>query len=385
MEDILTTIGEDEKKRMYYNARCLAALRSLSSFLFDRLLGAFSFEASVKGRTSSGTAVKESLGILANDLFSFRDVPPLSLLQSLFVFQSQDREGEPNFDMQNEVRKLLSRAEKSLELIRDFNRDVPLVLILRCTTRNMAYMPKAQGGGEDWFPIYRDYWKHTIEERLSQYTKQNRYQGLLHSMTEFFQGAELVPINAGTGESKNEKMPTWNTLRLSFLLTFYRVLFIPHMDQILRTILMDGDFYTRETRTQFSECYNDLVKIEDDIKDFERRISPQGDYFKRYKQAKSDMSIMQVKQRKIQMVLDEVNREVSTITISASTAMNIMITILLGILNRDDTGQYDDTLANLSKLNGKGNSLSDSIAVIVDQFTNALKLLENIEVLDIEK
>jgi hypothetical protein len=239
-------------------------------------------------------------------------------------------------------------------------------------------VPKEISGGEDWFMVYREYWKRHIEALFSDYMRNRRHQELLNSFRYFLKGTNLKILGNTVSDSNPDGMPVTGAFALSFLLTFYSVVFMADINKILRPILIDGDFYKKENRTEFTESYNDLIKLEDEIKKFERNISLGGDFGKRYYQARQDMSSLPVKRRKIQIVIEEAADEAAKIMGRARTASRNMINILNGILEKDTKGKYD-SLSNLSKLAGRGTQFVEGIAETAQKFQKVLQLLDDIE------
>ncbi|MDR0389214.1 MAG: DUF5312 domain-containing protein, partial [Spirochaetaceae bacterium] len=153
----------------------------------------------------------------------------------------------------------------------------------------------------------------------------------------------------------------------------------------LRPILLDGEFYKRENRTQFTEAYNDLMKIGDAVRSFDYRLSSEGDYGRRYEAARGDMSSLPVKRRKIQIVVQEASEESMKMITNARDALKIMVQVLNGILRRDTTGIFD-TLSNIQSLSGKNSSaLLGRIDGAVEKLESALKLLDEVNFLETGK
>jgi hypothetical protein len=381
MEDALAGITDAHRNAMYHNTRSLYCLKELSSFLFDRVIMAFGFEPAVSGQVCSINVVREMLNTLNNILFSLRAPPPLPLLESLFIFLLQEKAGEPDFDISREMRSLLGRAENSLVTFRTFNGQVPLTLILRCASRDMTLSPREISGGEDWFLVYREYWKRHIEMLFAEYMRFRRHRDLLNSFRYFLKGANLKILGNVVSDANPEGLPIPEAMSLSFLLTFYSAVYINDINKILRPILIDGEFYKRENRTEFTESYNELIKLEDEIKKFEMNISPSGDYGRRYAQARQDMSSLPVKRRKIQIVLQDASGEAKKIIESARTAVRVMIKVLNGILRKDTEGKYD-TLGNISQFSGRGPAFVNGITESIQKFQKTLQLLDDIDVME---
>ena len=381
MDDALTMVNDDNRSTMYYNARTLNNLKELASFLYDRVLMAFGNNALINGEACSASMVRELLEILNNVLQSIMIAPPMTLLESLFVFLLQERSGEPGFEINREMRGLLIKAEESLEVIREFNKQVPLTWIIRCSSRNMTYCPRQISGGEDWFIVYRDYWKRRIEMLFSEFMKDRRYRELLNTFRYYLKGTSLKILGNTQSESNPEGLPIKGAFALSFLLTFYSIVFMPDINRILRTILIDGEFQRKENRAEFAESYNNLIKLEDDIKKFEQDISPMGDYGKRYSAARQDMSVLPIKRRKIQIVLDDASKTALNIHEQARDAAKSMVGILNGILGKDLRGKYD-SLSNLAKMAGKGTVFLSSLEETIQLFQRFIGIMDDIEAME---
>ncbi|MDR0496672.1 MAG: DUF5312 domain-containing protein [Treponema sp.] len=381
MDDAMLMINEEYRNTMYSNARTLNCLMELSSFLYDRVLMAFENNNAFGGETCPTGVVRGLLVTLNNILFSLKVSPPMTLLQSLFVFILQERANEQGFDMNREIRSLLTKAEGSLAVIRDFNKQIPLTWILRCSTRDMALSPKEISGGEEWFVVYRDYWKRHVDTIFSDFQKDRRQDDLLTSFDYFFKGKSLKYLeNTPTGPS-TDGIPVRGAFALAFLYTFYSAVFMPDINLILRPILIDGEFQRKENRIEFDEAYNNLIKLEDEIKKFESEISLNGDYGKRYTQAKQEMTSLPVKRRKIQIVVEEANEDAMVILERARNASGSMANLVAGILEKDTKGKYHG-LTNLAKIAGKDNQFSLKLNEKIMQFQTVLKLMDDMEAME---
>jgi hypothetical protein len=333
--------------------------------------------------------VREMLGSLNNILFSLRDPPPLTLLESLFIFILQEKSDGPGFDTEQEIQNLLRQAEKAVIIIRNFNRRIPLTRILRCGSRDMSLSPKTVSGGEDWFAVYRDYWKRRVEEQFAAYQLARRRRDILNSFQEFFKGAELKLLSGaaapgsftGSSGTNPEGFPLQEDFALAFLRTFHSSLFMGEMNRVLKLIADEGKFFKPETHAKFIQGYHDLIQIEDDIRELEGKIAPSGEYGKRYTLVKQDMSALTVKQRKIQMVADEASEEAGKIIGRVREAAAVMIGILRGILKKEPKGR-NEFLVNLANFTGEGSTFTDDITAAIRQFQRVLELLDDIDAME---
>jgi hypothetical protein len=381
LEDALAGITEDERGRMYQSARSLFCLKQLSSFLFDRLINSFIYDSSSQGYICPAASARDPLAALNNILFSLKTPPPVSLLESLFVFALRERSDEPNLDIHNEMRKLLVQAEISLEAIREFNTEVPLTKLLRCISRNPGLAPKNIGGGEDWYQVFRERWKNQIEDDFFSFTRTRRQRELQNSFRYFLKGTSLKMLENMGSDQNPSGINVRGNFNLSFLQTFYSVVFMGDANKFLRPILIEGEFVKKENRAEFTECYNNLIKMDDLILRFDKAISLEGDIGKRYMQAKNEMSSLPVKRRKIQIILEEAAAAADRIIVQTREALDGMVKILGGILKKSADGKYD-TLANLQTIAGRGTAFQEGIAESIIQLKKAHQLIDDIDAME---
>jgi hypothetical protein len=330
-------------------------------------------------QSCSVNVVKDLLLSLNSILYSLKDPPALSLFESLFIFLLQDKTSESDFDMGREMRNLMNKAENALLTIRNFNKQVPLTSILRCAYRNLNLSPQQISGGEDWFVVYREYWKRHIDTNYSEFTRIRKYNDLTNSFRYFLKGTNLKLLDNVVSDSTPDGLPVTEAFTLSFLLTFYTAVFLADINNILHPIIIDGEFISKENRTEFTESYNNLMKLEKDIRRFETDISPTGDLGKRYSQAKQDMSSLPIKRRKIQIVLEDASHTATQIIERTRQAMKSMVNVLNGILKKDPSGKFD-SIVNLSQLISRSVSLINGINDSIQKFQKALQLLDEIDV-----
>jgi hypothetical protein len=381
MEEAFAGINEAQRAVMYRNARSLQCLKELSSFLYDRILLAFSSPEG--GQTCSIHVVKDMLGSLNNILFSLKEPPSLTLLESLFIFILQEKAGAPGFDLNEALQRLLHRAEGAVGNIRNFNRLLPLTLILKCGNRDMSYNPRQISGGEDWYAVYRDYWKRHINARLNAYMRDRGRRKLRETYKVFFRDAEPLVLKNALSDEEPGGFPIEIAQSLAFLLSFHKLVFAPEINPRLLPIVSDGEFINKENRAEFSGAYNDLAKLGDEIRLFDGKIGSGGVYGERYAQARQDMSSLPVKRRKLQLVLDDALEEGRRIVERGRAAIDSIANAIAGILKSAPGGRYD-SLSNLSQMEARISDFKAGLMEIAGRFTGALSILNEVAALEAE-
>jgi hypothetical protein len=374
--ETLTTMTESQREKMYRNVRSLVCLKELSGFLYDRLIAAFQLDTALRGHVCPAAMAKGQLAMLNNILFSLKQVPSLALLSTLFIFSLRETFENGTETLNYELQKLMAQTEKSLVTIRSFNRKVPLTRILRCINKDSSYEPQELPGGEDWFVVFKNYWQEKIEESYDNYLLEVKRAEIDKAFEIFFGESEMITVE---NEYSEDAIPVENALLFSFLLTFYKRIFIPDMNQVLRPILIDGDFAKKENRLDFTESYNELIKMEDAINGLIKKAGPGGDYGTRYKQLKADVVSPVIRYRKLQILSEDASTESFEIAKKAKSALGLMNAVVHGILFPVEGSKYA-SLTNLSSMLGKANrefmialkETSDKLMLAVDLAANIM-------------
>lgn len=381
LEAILQSIDEDQRALMYRNVRSLLCLKELASFLFDRALIAFSAGAGADGATCPAYLLQDQLAALNNVLVSLEFPPSLTLLESLFVFDLQDRVDEDGFDLIQETRSLLSRAEEALSRIRAFNRRVPLTAIVRCATKNLEYLPQVITGGEDWFAVFRDFWRKHQEDAFAAYVRGRRREQLSEGMTSFLKGKSPPRLEYAASAANPDAIPIRASFALMFLAGFQRNVFVDEINKTLKIILIDGEFYKRENRSEFTEAYNDMLKLGDAIRGLDLKLAPGGEFGKRYDFARSEVLSLPAKRRKILVVMQEAEAEAEALVANAKKSLKSLANVLGGILGEESGGRYD-ALANMGGLTGRNGTFISSLRNALQRVEKAIQMLGEIEAME---
>jgi hypothetical protein len=381
LEAILQTIDEDQRKVMYRNVRSLLCLKELASFLFDRALASFSVGPAGNDASCPLYLLQDQLLILNDILFSMSYPPTLTLLESVFVFDLQERMADADFDMVQETKALLAKASEAVARIRQFNRRVPLTFLLRCATRDLAYLPRSITGGEDWFAVYREFWRKRQDERFAAFVAERRRAQLAEEISLLLKGKPLAPLEYCASELNPNAVPVRPAFALAFLAGFYRHVFIDELNRLFKPILIDGEFYRRENRAEFTEAYNELLKLGDAIRAFDRKLSPNGDIGALYESARREMVAVPVKRRQLSVLIQEAETEAAAIAGSAGRSLRTLAGVLDGLINGASGGKYD-TLSNLSALSGHGGAFLSGLRAAAVKVDKAVQLLADIEALE---
>jgi hypothetical protein len=385
-DEAFVSLPDEKRRRMYQDLRCLIFLKRLAGFLFERLTSLWrQAPGEEEGPTASFVEVAELLIELGDILFSLRAPPTIELMESLFVFSEHEEFERPDFDAEGSITADLGKAEAALGRIRSFNQKVPLVDIVRLVTENPSHAPRELAAGEDWLVVYKGFWKTRIEGMLDELRDQRRYKRLADDIASFIGEAPPATYSHISREEGRDSPPIRQDLALAFLDAFSRGTFAKELSRPLKIVLVDGEFYRKENRVEFTDAFETLNRAGEAVSALDARLAPEGEIGMAWVQARLEMAPIAIKRRKIQSVARSAEEEAERIVRNFAYALAEMLRILRGILKGEAGGRYD-SLANLSYLDGKANKeFMRSLGNAKDKCERALGLLTELSGLDLAR
>ncbi len=348
-------LSDKGRRSMYMDLRSVLFLKRLSGFLFDRLLGTFKEGVSPEsGLSATFLESRELLLDLGDILFSMSEAPSTELMEAIFMFAERDELGKRGEDAAELLGADMAKAEASLGRIRAFNSRVPLGDILRLVAGDPAYLPRELPGGEDWLAIYKAFWRERIESELDEWRAEHRNKELVEEISSFV-GAPGPQAFAHISREESEYSPPLRfDVALVFLDAFYRGPFVRELNRPLKVVLVDGEFYRKDNRIEFTDAYDAMLRVPELISALDARLAPEGEIGASWRAAVGDLGPISAKRRKLQAIVRIAEEEAEQIIKREGTALRIMVSILQGFLKGEAGGRYD-SLANLGYLDGKAN------------------------------
>lgn len=383
-DEILLGLTDDGRRRMYQDIRCLFFLKRLSGFLFERLLLTFHpVPGSEAGPAASFAEVGELLVELGDILFSLSSPPSVELMESIFLFVEKEKLEKEGSAFEGLLTADLGEAETALARIRSFNRKVPLVDLVRLVTENPVHAPRELAAGEDWLVVFRSFWKARIESGLDELRKERRYRRLKEEMSAFV-GQASPPAFAYIGhEEGQDRPPVIQDLALGFIDSFSRGSFSREFLRPLKLVLMDGEFYRKDNRLEFTDAFDILSRGNEVVMAFDKRLGPEGEIGEAWMSARREIASVAIKRRKMQSIARTAQEESERIIRDYAASLIVMTRVLFGLLKGEAGGRYD-SLSNLSFLDGKANKeFQRGLSLAKDRCEKALGLLCELSGLDL--
>jgi hypothetical protein len=378
---IMGDIGDGPRAAMYRDARSLNCLKALAAVPFEDIQASFS-PLSVGGpKVCYMYLIKDKLFELADILSAFKEPPSVSIVESLIVYSLQERLDDAKFDMSETLKGELERAEEALAGIRRFNERVALTDMLRFASRDLFYRPAEIPGGEDWFSIYKSFWRQRIDSALGRYLQERKRTKLVAEISEFT-GKPGLDSFPNIGREGEDAIPLRQARTLAFLATFCSSVFLDDINRALKILLIEGEFYKKENLVEFTDSYNEILKLPDAIRAYDRKLAPSGEFGTPYVEALKDAASPQSRKRRMQEAIRAAEAEADGIIRRSLEALKILENIIAGVLHGEVGGRYD-SVSDLGFLDGKNNkAYLKSLEFARTQCSRAALLLDELTVLD---
>jgi hypothetical protein len=381
---IMSDMPDEGRRAMYQDLRSVLFLKRLSGFLFERLLQAFRPGADPSGgEAASLFEARDLLLELGDILLSMAEAPSVELMEALFVFSEREELAKRGTDAESVLGADIAKAESALGRIREFNARVPIGDLLCLASGDPGYHPRELPGGEDWLAIYKAFWRERIDGQLEEWRTARRYSALAEEIASFVGEPGPAGFQNISREERDAAPSIKLDVALSFLDAFYRGPFLRELNRPLKIILVDGEFYRKDNRIEFTDAYDSLLHINEQIALLDSRLSPEGEFGEAWRLARNEMGPAANRKRKMQAVARSAEEEAERIARRAGYGLSTLVNIFRGFLKGEAGGRYD-SLANLSFLDGKANKeFVRSLENAKDRCERALSLLAELSGLDL--
>ena len=352
IDEILAEIDSDKKKIIYREIKNLHVLNTLAVFNFEKIISAFTTADGEESTVCSFIDIRKSLHQLLDTLFSLNVSPSTDTLDAVFMFGYGLSNSEDVSDLENILKNNLEEANRTLNTIRKFNSEIPLESILCLVNRNMNFHPVHIGGAEDWYALFRRFWFKRFDKMMDEYTKGEKKQQL-EEEAEFFLNISSKPVlrNYKTG-LWDEKLHVKYEVSAGFINAFLEDVFIRTLNKPLKLVLIDGQFYKEQNRTDYNKSYRTITDTVDEFIIIDNNLAAGGEYFQLVENIRSENSEKESCIEQINEVMDSIDKEIEKIIVNFNTAMGLLIDVISGIVQGDMGGVYD-TLSNFGYI-GKG-------------------------------
>ncbi|MDC7224334.1 MAG: DUF5312 family protein [Spirochaetales bacterium] len=352
-ERIIKELDEEKQRKLVLYSVITRQLHSMAQFDFERLLKPFSVNSEGITGYVDLDKIKSSLLGLNDILSSFQQPPDIMLLQSIILFEYRRELAEGSMEnLEEKLHVQIGSAVEGLNCIRDFNKKIPLTDLLKVMTDNINYQPTKIGGGEGALRHYKTYLKATISDNFRNFINDKKKRDLIKTLAATWGASFIEPLVGYRGASFALSDPFVYESSLSVLSFFVNQILQEKYYAPLNMVHLNGDFYRRDNRAEFSETYERLQSLPGKIRNFSLSFLVDGNFYNRLQEAQNPGEGRDGEE-KIKTILVMVDKEGKELLKDALEIISSLSSLLKGIIM--GTGGAYDTLSNYSELGGTRN------------------------------
>ena len=338
IDETFSLMTVDYKTGMYQAASAIEWMRYFCELPIDKAVLRFTVNPSVEP-SCSVYLISAEIGMLAAVLSTTKPIPDV-VLQALFLLSKQDKLNDKTVNMNEESVEFISQASHSLEAIKRFAVNIPILELSRYALKSIQWEPQSLDGGEDWFQLFKLAWKKRFNERWQLWSAEQKRTELNRRMLDLLKIDRLEPLMYRPWED------SWLVLRFkrefvfSFLSSFFSKLYLSFVQPILKTLLMEGNFYRRENLAEYTNAFTVLEKQQSCISTFESRLSPEGEIGASFIQLREKTMASLKSKNSLETLMKNIETEAKQIIVSSQGAFKTLIALLNGFIDGNKNNVY---------------------------------------------
>ena len=350
MEETLVTLPSDIRQLIYRDVRTLHHLMTLSSFPFERLLAEFTPGAEGDVVPVPLSRLADELGRLSSILGGLQLGPSALLLQAISLYQEQDRLEEPDERVEGLLQRDMQAASEAYGVIAEFAARYPVADLVRLALMNIHWRAVPLSGGEDWFAVWKNFWKERIETLHRKFSYERQLETLLADARRSLGVAEIrvLPGYPSSGLDK----PARHGVSLGVAHALVADLYPKELKDPLTVLYRNGEFYKADNRTEFDGVMREMEQIQTEIANLEVRLRPTGDLGMNWAKTTDGSMTPEAAEDRQLALAKQVDTDGSALVRRTINAFRTIGDILQGVLYGTVGGRYD-SISNLGQLGGK--------------------------------
>ena len=338
IDDTFSLITSDCKSEMYRAANAIEWMRHFCELPIDKVILCFTVNPLVPPSCHMKLIATE-IGLIASVLNTVKPIPNV-VLQALFLLSKQDKLDDKFLDINKESVEFISQASHALEAIKRFSVRIPILNLARYVLRSVYWEPQRLESGEDWFLLFKNAWKKRFNERWRLWSIEQKRSKLKQEMLTVLNTDRLKVLPCRPWED------AWLILRfkrefsLSFLSSFFSSLYPVVLQPVLKTLLMEGNFYRRENLAEYTNAFTVLEKQSSCIATFEFHLSAEGEIGAAFLRLKEKMIASLKSKATLESLMKNIESEAKQIIASSQGAFNTLLALLNGFIEGNKNNVY---------------------------------------------
>ena len=377
--EIIETVDNQEKEKVYEIIRGFFILRQLVTYNFDNFQKKVEYEPNGNKYSSFGNCrkfIREIYELIYNIQLSPAPFAKVLKFMAEFYYEKGDISGKVSKD--DFVSKMLKKLKNDFASIESFNKNTPLVNLIKYLYKDLHYEASEISGGEEWFNIYKNYLKEKIDKKYDLFLADKKRNEIIMKMRYYI---DTIPDENTLNFQVDlrERIYKFEYANLFFYLKELKnTFFQKKIDRIVSRILLDGVFYKDANKKELYEAYNFINKLDKDFKEFIDSIDNDNEAVKSIRKYSFEETSKKLQKKKTERFVSEIKTglvEKYTLYYNAFVTVG---NVLYGIVNGSVGGTYD-TLSNVADVCEEKTFMSlGSISTATSNLKEILKMFQDL-------
>jgi hypothetical protein len=261
LDSLLMEIMEGDRESVARHIRMLNKLKLFSDFPFSRFISGGDGK-NVSAARSVG-ALEEPLRELCDALDFMRRPLDIESVETLYLFLYRDEQLGGETGLEEKLETQFMRVKNAFESIFSSMKRVPFISLVKYATRDINYRPTPVMVKGEWLAYFKNYWYDRLERAIRGYVYEGKKRKLINETKIFLDKVKYPFVGNYHSGSVSPYLNAGYQYRVGFLIDFVRKFVLDKHKHVLQRILIDGEFYKEQNRSDFADAYNAMLSIPD--------------------------------------------------------------------------------------------------------------------------
>lgn len=342
LDDAILLLPSELQELITQDAVAFSLLKELTHLDFSSALRPFDEGESADAQLHT---LKQPIKELAELFHRRRYVPSERLIKAIFLILKKAETQQEQLDPEEWARHVTALLGRLVSL----QEAIPFTLLARYLEGDLDYVPQGPGAPGDWTVHFKRFWTGRLEKQYQAFVAEEKKREIMQEASEWISTGKFPGYPAiDPGETGT------HAFSLAVLQAVLAKLASGEDAVALKTLLIEGDFYKEQNRTEFTDAHNDVHRLLEDVSDMEEQVASDGQLTRRLEGINRQSTTLATRRTQRRSLVREFDATAEGLIRRGLDDIRILHDVLSGILYGEIGGQYD-TLANLSDISGRGN------------------------------
>ena len=383
LDDLLANISSQDKGLLYLSVQSISWLKEFVNLPFRKFMGKFIQLPNGSYNCPLDTVHKE-LSLFAT-VFCNAKVVSSDVIEALYLFYLRSSGIAPDSDeAKKQLTAYLNKSIECINIIREFQIIINIHDMGIITYNSASWMPDPLSGVEDWFIKFKKEWRKTFNADWTAWLDLRKNEEIKLSIKSFFHISDypLIP-NRPWKTDRYDKVCSCE-YSLGFLYAFFTEVY-PPVYEVLKKIMLDGDFVDRDTEAEYTSVFDDLNHEQEQIAELNERLGVKGEWGESFALVLKDAIRTIQGQAKLNTIMLAIEAEIHEIVAKFGKSCREMTTILNTIINGSSENIHG-IIVNLDGIkNNSKENISEQLENILAKISTAYELIKEVESLELKQ